>query len=221
METTEVKTTEATKPLSLTERMKLLTQTKNPGASSTASQSKSDVKTNPTHSTGQNTPTQHKMSSAAWNSDEDFSKAPEAKKQEETNESGKKVPTEKEKRGGARSIVGTINMTQRIIFTKLADNRFKKKFSLEEMNRLDQVADASLANLDDEDRRIRNKFDRLIRKHNKTLEGIQFSSDEVKDFEEAFYLIQDESGKALPVWLFALFAGINSIGKRAMDIYFD
>lgn len=130
---------------------------------------------------------------------------------------------EKIKRGSARTAVGMLDVLQKSIFTPLISLKYKKKFTEEEINALEQknIPDAVESELTDEDKALRNKWDRLMKKCNKKLDAIPLIETEKQDMEDAFYLYFDIKEKSLPPEWYLGFAILKSIGDRTIDLMSD
>lgn len=128
--------------------------------------------------------------------------------------------TEKAKRSSARVAVGMLDMLQKSVFTPIISHKYKKKFTEDEINALDQknIIDKDPAQLAGEDLLLRNKWDRLMSKCQKKIEAIPMDETEKTDCEEAFYTYFDFKEKTLPPEWFVGFAILNSIGKRVVDV---
>lgn len=129
--------------------------------------------------------------------------------------------TDKAKQASARTAVGMLNLLQKGIFTPIISYKYKKKFTDEEITRLDegQLIDKKKDELQPEDLALRNKWDRLMKKCERKLEEIPLDETEKKDLEEAFFAYFDYKEKTLPPEWFVAFACINAIGKRAVDVF--
>jgi hypothetical protein len=126
------------------------------------------------------------------------------------------------KEASARTLVGMMNFTQKLIFTPIINYKFKKKFSDEEIEKLDAgVEDKNKDELDGEDLALRNKWDRLMRKRDKKIQGIPFDEGEEKDLHTACFNYMDIKEKELPPEYFLALTAATIIGKRAIDAFFD
>jgi hypothetical protein len=132
-----------------------------------------------------------------------------------------KPATKDEKLASARIAVGMMDLTFKSLFTPLINHRFKKKFTVEEIDRLETVADADKKKLTDEDLDLRNKWDRLMKKRDQKLETIPIEGEEKDDLETAMYTYFDVTGKKLsPEWFVGM-ALIRSLGNRCVDTFTD
>ena len=134
----------------------------------------------------------------------------------------KKV-TDKAKRASARTAVNMIDFVQKGLFTPILSYKYKRKFTEEEINTLENknLVDAKKDDLADEDLQLRNKWDRLMKRCNKKLDAVEFTDEEKTDLEEAFFAYFDFKEKTLsPEWFVGL-ALVNTIGKRAIDTFTD
>lgn len=185
-------------------------------------------------------PTEHKSESKLSTSDWDFEQDSDSQTQAQTQsdpgqqqaaepgqpgedseaKNGKKI-TDKAKHASARIAVGMLDLFQRSVFTPIHNHKFKKKFTEDEVERLDHVADAEKSSLDEKDIRIRNKWDRLSKKLEKKIKAIPFEEQERKDLEEAFFTYFDFKEKTLPPEWFVGMAVLNAMGKRAIDAFTD
>ncbi len=209
---------DSTKVLSLTERMKLATETKTP------------TKTIVTPVTNVITkPTELKKNGSGWNFKDDFETVPEtttANTTTTTAQNGTVAPEQKRltqamKQASARTAVGMLDFSQKLILKPIVNYKFKKKFTAVEINRIDVVDGANKATLSDEDLKIRNKWDKLMKKRDKTIEGIPLTEVEEKDLEKIFYNYFDVKEKELDPGYLVAFGIINTLGKRAIDIFID
>lgn len=126
------------------------------------------------------------------------------------------------KEASARTAVGMLDFSQKLIFVPLLSWKFKKRFTPEEVKRLDAgVEDAKKEDLNDEDYKLRSKWDRLLKKHLKKIEAVPLEETEKADLEKAFYMYMDVKNKELPPEYFLGLTIITSIGKRAIDVITD
>ena len=190
--------------------------------------------------TAADTPKGAKAADDFFGSDDDFEQpaalaasAPSSeKKTEEEKESsteqktersaGSKGPiTEKAKWSSARTAVGMLDLTQKGIFTPLHTWKFNKKFSSEEKEKILDIEDKEAALLDDKEKALKRKWDRLLKKYEKKKEQIPLNEQERKDLESAFYNYFDYKQKELsPEWFIGM-AIVNSIGSRTIDLITD
>jgi len=127
--------------------------------------------------------------------------------------------TDKAKKASARTAVNMLNLLQRGIFPPILNYKVQKKFTPEEIERLEEVQDAAKSALDDKDLALRNKFDRIMKSHNKKIEAVPFTETEEDDLEQAFYAYFDFKEKTLPPEWFLYMAVINTLGKRTIDVF--
>lgn len=149
-------------------------------------------------------------------------KEPEAKDEKPETENRKPL-TEEVKRTSARTAVSMFDMTQQMIFTPLLNRKFKRKFSETDINKLDDgLADADLNSLEDEEEKaLKRKWDRLLKKHNKKMDDVPMGDREKKDMENAWYEYFTLTQKSIsPGYLIAMTIA-NSLGRRAVDLFTD
>ena len=127
--------------------------------------------------------------------------------------------TEKAKQASARTAVNMLNLLQRGIFPPILEYKVQKKFTPEEVDRLDTLQDAVKSDLDSSDMALRTKFDRIMKSHNKKIDAVPFTETEEKDLEQAFYAYFDFKEKTLPPEWFLYMAVINTLGKRTIDVF--
>lgn len=127
--------------------------------------------------------------------------------------------TDKAKKASARTAVNMLNLLQRGIFPPILNYKVQKKFTDQEIERLEEVQDAAKSALDDKDMALRNKFDRIMKSHNKKIEAVPFTETEEDDLEQAFYAYFDFKEKSLPPEWFLYMAVINTLGKRTIDVF--
>lgn len=166
--------------------------------------------------------------STAWNFDEEINDEPVNTSQKtetktppeaETKKISESKITDKAKRASARTAVNMINFVQSGLFPPILNYKFQKKFTDAEKEVLDKVIDADKKDLDSEDLRIRTKFDRLIKAHNKKINDVPFNETEISDMEESFFALFDLKETTLsPEW-FVYMNLINTLGKRAIDVF--
>lgn len=121
----------------------------------------------------------------------------------------------------ARITVSALDSTQRVIFTPLINRKYAKKFTPDEVNKLNDknIIDEAKERLEADDLTLRNKFDRLMKKRDKKLKDITFTDPESQDLEKIFVQYMDVKNEALPPEIM-LFIGIaNVLGKRAIDLF--
>lgn len=149
---------------------------------------------------------------------------PEQNNTDETTDPVKNPPekkiTDKAKRASARTVVNSIDLLQKSIFTPILSYKYNKKFTPEEINRLDDknLVDLKKDELEGEDLMLRNKWDRLMKKYNKKVDEIPFTDPEKADMEEAFYCYFDYKETTVSPMFFVGMNVVNNIGKRAIDI---
>lgn len=126
------------------------------------------------------------------------------------------------KHASARIAVAMLNITQGAIFKPLLNRKFKKKFTAPEAEKLDTLADIPKTSItDDKDLALRNKFDKLLKRHNKKIDGVDLEEQEEKDLASAFYTYMDVTGKSLPPEYLLMIALLNTVGKRSIDLFTD
>lgn len=132
----------------------------------------------------------------------------------------KKV-TDKAKRASARTAVNMLDLLQKSLFTPVLSIKYKKKFTHEEITKLEDknLVDAKKDDLHDEDLLLRNKWDRLMKRCAKKIDEIPLTDEEKKDMEEAFYAYFDLKETTLsPTWFIGINV-VNAMGKRAIDVF--
>jgi hypothetical protein len=171
-------------------------------------------------------PSKTTSASSSFNWDEDdFEAQPQPKKTATPEKKAEEEPakvTDKAKKASARTLVGMMDFTQKTILTPILNAKFKKKFSPEEVDRLDNVIDADPEKLfDDRDKSLKSKWDRLAAKLEKKKASIPFTDTEKSDMESFAYDYFDAKETSLgPEWGIA-FSFINIVGKRVIDVVFD
>lgn len=207
---TEVK--ESEKPgNNLMDRLTAVTEKKDPGAKAAPTWDFNEDKSD----TGDE--------ESAPNND-DFETPPEKPKTEKQPEEKEKPKlTDKMKLANARITVSALNSTQRIIFTPLINRKYRKKFDPEEIEKLDKtnLIDLPLDQVPDEDKSLRNKFDRIMEKRDKKINDIPFTEPESEDLEKMFYQYMDAKEANLPPEIMLVIGITNVIGKRAIDLCTD
>jgi len=187
---------------SLDERLDRVTQEKNASAEST----------------------EQKDNSNFFSKDEnDFD--PEPKTKNENEESTEEKPAQRLTRdmkiASANSIIGMINITTRI-FIPIHNRKFQKKFTKEEILKLDKLVYKNSDQITDhEEISLKNKFDKLIKKHNKKLENVPLSEAEEKDLQTQLIAYMDFKNKTIPPEIGLLFNAISIIGNRVVDVTTD
>jgi hypothetical protein len=141
--------------------------------------------------------------------------------QAEPEKPAKKI-TKEMKEASANTAIGMLELSQKIILVPVINGKYKKKFKPDEIHRLnDGVEDADKERLTGEDLELRNKWDRLMKKRDKQINGIPFKEDEKRDLREAFMNYFDFKEKTLgPEWFLGM-AIVNTTGRRVVDIVFD
>lgn len=130
--------------------------------------------------------------------------------------------TEKAKRSSASVAVGMLDMTFQTILTPVHGWKFKRKFKADEVKKLDDyVADSSLEELGEDDKKLKRKWDRLLKNYEKKKDAIPLDNKEKQDLENAFYQYFSFKEKTLPPEWFVYMAVINSVGKRTIDLIID
>jgi hypothetical protein len=137
------------------------------------------------------------------------------------NGQAKKKPTHELKMGAANTAVGMTQLTVRMILTPIINYKFKKKFTDNEINKIDEIVDKDEAALDDSDLQIKKKWKRLMATRDKKIQGITFDEQKEKDLHKAFYNYFDFTESTMsPGWYLA-FALINAIGGSIVDVVTD
>lgn len=158
-----------------------------------------------------------------WNSDDDFEK-PKVKPAPSTDpaDPDKTEPlSEKTKRASARTVCGMYDMSQKAIFIPALNRKYKKKFSEEEIDRLDKVADANKVHLSPDDFQLRSKWDNLMTKRDIKVKAVPMNREEKQDMEQMLYDYFDFTNTAIsPAWGL-VFAVVNTTGKRFIDVITD
>jgi len=220
----ENNTTE-TKTPSLYDRIKVATAQKEPGTVTTPT-----LKTEPEKKPAQPAPI--KKSSQAWNSADDFE---EPKKetnsepatgnitQDKTTPAPKEAPkvTHAMKMASARTAVGMLDLTQKMILRPVVNHKFKKRFTNDEIKRIPDVEEKNKATLSNEDLELRNKLDKWLKKRDQQMKVIPLTPTEEEDLTKLFYNYFDATEQTLPPSYGLAFGVINSLGKRAVDIFID
>lgn len=201
--------------ISLQDRLRIATETKTPGTSTVTP--KVEPVTPQVKETVQAT-----VKKSPWNSDDDFVEPkPKPTTTTEQTESQEPKVTEKAKRASARTVVGMYDMSQKALFIPLLNRKYKKKFTEEEIERLDQVADANKALLGQEDFKLRSKWDNLMVKRDIKVKAVPMNKEEKQDTEEMLYGYFDATNTVIsPAWGL-VFALINTTGKRVIDLTTD
>jgi hypothetical protein len=151
-----------------------------------------------------------------------FTHSADRNEQGHEHEPTKPKVTESAKRGSARVAVGMLDLTLQSILTPLHGWKFKRKFKKSEIEKLDShVADSPLDDLEADERKLKVKWERLIRKHEKKVAAIPMSETERTDLEDAFYQYLDIKEKTLPSEWFIGMGIINVISKRVIDVAVD
>jgi ElaB/YqjD/DUF883 family membrane-anchored ribosome-binding protein len=144
----------------------------------------------------------------------------------ETTEATKPKLTDSVIKSSARTATGMIELTTKMIITPIQNYKFKKKleksFTDAQLNKIDEkLMDADAKSLDDEEKRLKARFERMMDKQQKKLDGIEFNPDEKKDLTEAFEEYMKFTQSTLsPAWFVGL-AIINTVGRRAVDTFTD
>lgn len=174
-----------------------------------------------------------------WNaSDDDFEapaqktqepkeKAAEPTKEAKTETEAKPTQlTEKVKSGSAKTAAGMIDFSNRMLLTPIVNFKLKKKlekgFTDAQLNLIEsKLMEADEKSLEAEELRIKRRFDSILTKHQKKVDGLSMSDTEKKELEDAFYNYFDYTQKSLsPGWYIAM-AIINSTGSRIVDAFTD
>lgn len=162
-------------------------------------------------------------------SDDDFDTVAPVKEEKsatETKEEPKVKLTEKAKQGSAKTAVGMLDFSSKLLFTPILNNKLKKKFEktfTEKQTALldEKIIDAEESELNAAEQRTKKRFESIMRKHDKKINAIPFSETEKTDLQDAFYNYFDFTETTLsPAWYLAM-AVTNSMGSRAIDAFTD
>jgi hypothetical protein len=131
--------------------------------------------------------------------------------------------TEAAKRASARTAVGMLDLTLQSLLTPIHGWKFKRKFKSEEIKKIDEyIDDTTIDKLEaEEDKKLKRRWDRLLKKYEKKKDAIPLDEKEKKDLETAFYQYFDFKEKTLPPEWFIGMAITNAVGKRAIDLIAD
>ncbi|MBA2610544.1 MAG: hypothetical protein H0U95_01140 [Bacteroidetes bacterium] len=127
--------------------------------------------------------------------------------------------TDKAKHASARTAVNMINLFQKGLFPPILNYKFQKKFTDAEKTKILDVQDKDKKDLEGEDLQLRNKFDRLMKSHNKKIDAVPFTETEEQDMETAFFAYFDYKEKTLPPEWFIGMTIANTLGKRFIDVF--
>lgn len=152
------------------------------------------------------------------NSSNENSESPAGEKNEG---SAKNKLTQKEKEDSAKVAVGMLAMLNDLITKPVLNHKLKSKFNEDEFEALEQVIDKSISDLVGPELELRNKWDRLIKKHDAKRAKVDIGADEKKRLIEAFETYFDVKQTPLPPEWFLAFAAITFVGQRVIDISFD
>jgi hypothetical protein len=171
----------------------------------------------------------------SWSFDEDIEETPAVKdppKTETTNSAAEQAKTsgpeqkkaeskitDKAKHASARTAVNMINLFQKGLFPPILNYKFQKKFTDEEKTKILDVQNKDKKDLEGEDLALRNKFDRLMKAHNKKIDAVPFTEVEEQDMETAFFTYFDYKEKTLPPEWFIGMTIANTLGKRFIDVF--
>lgn len=161
------------------------------------------------------------------NSNSETQENTEGNENNNSTQSETKVETEKKpgltlaaKEASAKTLVGLIDLGQKVILTPIIYWKFKKKFTKEEVTKLDakNLADADLKDLDGEDLALAKKWNRLLKGRDKSLEEIPLTPTEKADLQESAFTYMDIKGKELPPEML-MYANLGIIlGKRVVTV---
>lgn len=197
---TEIK--ETPKAPSLQERLKALTEKKEPPKASEATQK-------PSYANEEN---------FAAPAKEDLKKTPDKPTEEE-----KPSPkaTQKMKEASANSIIGLVDITNRI-FIPVHHRKFRRKFTEEEQRRLNKLGDMEKEDITEaSDRALVTKCEKLLKKLDKKIADIPLKEEEKTDLRTQLMAYMDYKEKVLPPEIGLIFTAINILGGRIIDVVTD
>lgn len=125
------------------------------------------------------------------------------------------------KNSAANTAVGMTQLTIRMILTPIINYKFKKKFTDDEIEKIDDIVDKEDAALDEKEMVIKKKWNRLMKKRDAKIKGIEFDPQKEADLHKAFYNYFEVTESTMsPGWYLA-FAMINVIGGSIVDVLTD
>lgn len=169
-----------------------------------------------------------KVNTSFFGSDDDLDPIqedkPNSKKEEIKEIAVSSKTTDKERHSSAEIAVGMVDLGITSILIPLHGWKFKRKFKKEEITKIDDyIDDSEFEQLEDEeDKKLKKKWNRLLKKHEKNKSGIPLDDKEKGNMENAFFkYFQIKQTKELsPEWLLAM-SVITAIGTRTVDFIVD
>lgn len=150
--------------------------------------------------------------------EEEEEEEPEIEEEEKKHTKGAK-PSEKMKLGGARSATGTLELTIKMIAVPLINYQAKKKFNVNEINKLDRISDMPITSLEGEELTLRNKFDRIMEKRDKKIAMAKgFTPDRKEDLIDAWKEYFDFTETTMSPMYYLMLASFNAVAGTIMDI---
>lgn len=103
------------------------------------------------------------------------------------------------------------------------NNKFKKKLTADEQKRVleKDLEDCELDALEEEDRILKKKFDRLIKNRDKKIKNIPLDADETKRCETSFNQYLKEKNIEVPSEYLLAFTLITILADRTIEVYAD
>lgn len=200
--------------VTLTDRLKKITQQKSPASAKSTSTARPNVSSSDKDLGPQLGPD--------WNSDDDFDDSVTTTKSSETiKDKDSSIVTEDEKKASAETATGILDFALSTIFLPIAKYQFKKKFTDEEWERVKEIQHADPAKLSKEDLNFYNKVQTLLKKHREKQKSIEMQPTECKKHERAFYVYFGAKNKKIsPEWLLAMDL-VTAIGSRMTEVLID
>lgn len=173
-----------------------------------------------------------KQNTGFWDQlDNDFEKVaetlePEAKDDKETTKISADL-ADKIRKGSASTAVGALNLLNRVLFSAIHISKLKTKlernFTEPEYKLIEEkLQDAESADLNDlEEKKLKNRFDTIMKKYEKKINRVPFDEEEEKSLHAAFYNWMQITGKELPPGLWVALEVGNVLGARAADAFTD
>ncbi len=125
------------------------------------------------------------------------------------------------KEASANSVIGMLDIALRIL-TPAYNKKFYKKFTKEEVLKLDKLQYLHSDNITDpDDLALRNKFDKLYKKHQKKMGDLPLNSTESKDLRTQLMAYMTHKNKVIPPEVGLIFTGVIIVGNRAIDLMTD
>lgn len=155
-----------------------------------------------------------------YDNDDDFVPAP--KKEEPKPAAAEEKPstkaTTKMKEASANSIIGIVDITNRL-FIPVHNRKFRKKFSDDEIKKLDKLQYKEKEDLTEpDDLALQKKFEKLIKRHTKKLDAIPLTEPEKTDLRTQLIAYMDYKEKVLPPEIGMVFTFVNILGSRIIDV---